>query len=84
MRWVLKPSWYGLGDPSHLIFFSAFTLRVLLERSGFGIERAWTESRSAFPLYDSLARTFNVGGQLCVLARKKLAAVARISADSTT
>lgn len=72
MRFVLQSKWYAMGDPSHLIFFSRFTLRVLLQRAGFHIERMWTDSRSPFGLQDSLMRRLGLGGQLCVLAKKRL------------
>jgi hypothetical protein len=62
--------WYALNDPSHVLFFNAFTLSFALSRAGFTVERTWTNSLTGMPLYDAAVSHFGLGGQLCVIARK--------------
>jgi SAM-dependent methyltransferase len=45
-RWF-KSSWYSLDPPRHLVLFDPATIRRLLSRSGFDVERLVTTARGA-------------------------------------
>jgi 2-polyprenyl-3-methyl-5-hydroxy-6-metoxy-1,4-benzoquinol methylase len=70
MRKIHPHGWYALSDPSHLLFFTRFTLSFALSRVGLTVERSWTNSLTGVLPYDLAVSRLGLGGQLCVIARK--------------
>lgn len=67
LRPLLGRRWHGLADDTHLYFFTAFTLRHLLEKTGWQPHRTITTS-SAPGLAGRLIARAGAGGELCLVA----------------
>lgn len=66
-RWLRRERWSGATDPQHLLLFNLYSLRFLLERSGYKIKRLAAPVRSLKGLSGLMPQ---VGAQiLCVASR---------------
>ncbi|GAC1308822.1 MAG: hypothetical protein NVSMB21_14640 [Vulcanimicrobiaceae bacterium] len=69
MRVVKGAKWFGVQDPSHLLFFSRFTLAHLLKQCGFEIETATTVGLTGSRIADFGLRLLRDGGTILIVAR---------------
>lgn len=70
-RFILRDKWLGLSDPSHLVFFSRYTLEYLLSHTGFEVLQSQTYSfRENFATRFVAEKIFRAGGQVCTIVRK--------------
>ncbi|MCP4291020.1 MAG: class I SAM-dependent methyltransferase [bacterium] len=65
---LFPDSWSGAKDPDHLTLFNAYSLRFILERTGFELEKMQAPINKLGPLAPLVP---NWGGQLLSLSRKK-------------
>jgi SAM-dependent methyltransferase len=71
LRVVLGKRWNGLADKTHILLFTALTLRVFIERSGFRVTRLRTLSGPYLPVpLQRIMDGIRQGGTLYLVAEK--------------
>lgn len=68
LRLLLGKRWHGLADPTHVHFFTRFTLQHVLQAGGWRPATWRTFSSAPGPLRSIFERS-RVGSELCVVAR---------------
>lgn len=68
MRPLMGKKWHGLQDPTHVLFYSYFSLAHLLRAAGLQ-PVAWRTVSHSLPLLGSILEKFKTAGELCIIAR---------------
>jgi len=69
IRRLKGKAWFGLSDPSHVIFYTMFSLTHLLETVGFRIVKQSIEGLTG-SIVDPVLRLTRTGGTIVVVAQR--------------
>ncbi|MDQ2864839.1 MAG: class I SAM-dependent methyltransferase [Candidatus Eremiobacteraeota bacterium] len=68
VRRATGKDWFGLADPTHILFYTSFTLAHLLGKTGFKIEKIAKYGFTGSPWKDRLLTSIGDGGTLLCIA----------------
>lgn len=69
VRRLTGERWFALSDESHVLFYTAFTLRHLLTKTGFAIQRIDKMPFTGSRIKDAILQGIGDGGTLLCIAR---------------
>lgn len=68
VRRIMGKGWFALADPTHVLFYTRFTLAHVLSATGYSVRRMEKLPLTGSPVKDAILRLARDGGTLLCLA----------------